>query len=309
MSFLTATPDPDTFIYAIAGHGETLFAAANTGLFRSTDGGDTWQSVTGQLGFTGAVAATSLAVAPDFDHQPVVYAGLAGGLLLSEDGGQTWMSGAALTPPPTITALALSPAFARDSVLLAGCMEDGVLRSADGGRRFSPWNFGLLDLSIYSLALSPGFSEDETLFVGAESGLFRSTNGGRAWREVDWPYGFETVLSLALSPDFGVDGCIYAGTESKGLLISRDAGKTWQPCDLPEGPVNALLCGPAGELAALCGGAAYLSGDAGVTWRALWPDQAEAGEITALFAPRGLASGSPVWVGLVGGAVERREIR
>jgi hypothetical protein len=54
------------------------------------------------------------------------------------------------------------------------------------------------------------------------------------------------VLSLAVSPQFATDRTLVAGTESNGLMISRDAGSTWQPISTPDAtePVNAILLSP-----------------------------------------------------------------
>ncbi len=239
---------------------------------------------------------------------------MAGGILRSSDGGQAWTLANTPQPPPTATALVISPNYIEDGVLLAGTMEDGILRSADRGRRWTPWNFGLLDLSIFSLAISPDFNADETIFAGTETGIFRSTNGGRAWREVDLPVGFETVLSLAVSPNFTQDGVLFAGTEEQGLLLSTDQGETWAVvhADAFDGAINAVLISPdyaaRPELAVLCNGEAWLSPDGGQTWSALWPELSAETEITALLAPQGFAKGAPVWVGLVGGEVVARSI-
>jgi photosystem II stability/assembly factor-like uncharacterized protein len=212
-------------------------------------------------------------------------------------------------PPPTITALVISPGFVEDGVLLAGTMEDGVLRSADRGYRWASWNFGLLDLSIFSMAISPDFAADETVFAGTESGIFRSTNGGRAWREVDLPVGFETVLSLAISPDYKVDGTLFAGTETKGLLMSQDGGSSWRQLgfNVFDGPVNTVAISPQyasrKELVVLCSGSAWISRDGGTTWSGLWSEVSAENEISALLAPQGFAPGAPVWAGFAGGEV------
>ncbi len=309
MATLTTQPNPEEFIYTFVSHGDLFLAGSTSGLFRSEDAGQTWQPATDSLGLSEPVPATAAVLSPDFDSDHTIVAGMAGGILRSGDAGSAWALANTPPPPPTITALAISPAFAEDGVLLAGTMEDGVLRSSDRGYRWALWNFGLLDLSIFSLAISPDFARDETIFAGAESGVFASTNGGRAWREVDLPDGFETVLSLGISPDFAADGVVFAGTESQGLLVSQDHGSAWRKLGAKEldGPVNAVMVSPdyadRKELLVLCNGAALLSRDGGQTWSNLWPELAMDKEITAVLAPQGFAPGAPAWLGLVGGEV------
>ena len=305
------------FIYGMAasaafdaGNGGVIFAARNTGLLRSDDGGKTWQRTMTELDTDRLDAVTAVALPIDFERDHTVVCGMAGGLLISSDGGKTWLLPKFPLPPPMISAIALSPAFSEDGVALAATMEDGVLRSSDHGRSWVQWNFALLDLNVLSLALSPAFTSDETVFAGTETGIFRSTNGGRAWRALDLPVEYDPVLSLALSPNFGKDMTIFAGTESKGLLISRDAGENWTCVggSLTFAPVNSIIVSPqfsvCPEVVALPNGMASISRDGGSEWSQLWPELAlDEQEISALYAPAGFRPGSPVWVGISSGGV------
>ena len=308
--------NPQEYIYNLAaapGFGETpgaaCFAARSSGLYRSDDGGKTWRLATESLGLSEPVPATVVALSPDFAHDHSAFGGMAGGLLHSSDGGSTWGVATLPPPPPTVTALVVSPNFDHDGILLAGTMEDGVLCSNDRGWRWVAWNFGLLDLNIYSMAISPEFAGDETIYAGTESGIFRSTNGGRAWREVNLPSGFETTLSLAISPNYARDGALFAGTEGHGLLVSNDFGESWETvgADALDGPVNSIHLSPdfatRPELVVLSNGGALISRDCGKSWSALWEKLSAENEITALLAPQGFAPGKPAWLGLVGGEV------
>lgn len=287
------------------------FAARASGLYRSTDGGATWQSAYDSLKLDGALATPAVAISPDFASDHTVFAGVAGAILRSHDAGRTWYVSMLPTPPPVVSCLATSPAYLHDGVIFAGTMEDGVFRSSDRGSLWVRWNFGLLDLHVLALALSPDFAQDETLFVGTESGIFRSTNGGRAWREVPFPTELAPVLSLAISPAFGQDGLILAGTDEHGLHVSRDRGKTWTRlgAGVLEGSVNAVLLAadfPATPLAlAVTSEGVFTSADGGASWRELAVD-APAGEaVVAVSAPLGLRPAAPLLLGLSNGAVAR----
>lgn len=288
------------------------FAARASGLYRSEDGGNNWYDAFQSLGLSQAVAATAVALPPDFEHDHTVLAGMAGGILRSGDGGKTWLLAKVPSPPPMVTSLALSPDFSRDGIALAGTMEDGILNTSDHGQSWLSWNFGLLDLSVLCLAISPDFSADETLFAGTDTGIFRSTNGGRAWREVELPTGFEPVLCLAISPSYRTDRTLYAGTETKGVLRSRDGGKTWELLEqsFGLGPVNGLIFGlddPSGpEIALLTEGQVWLSRDEARTWTRLWQALDELDDaISALHAPEGFGRGKPALLGLYNGGTLR----
>jgi photosystem II stability/assembly factor-like uncharacterized protein len=304
-------------VYALAGAADLIpgergvcFAARPTGLYRSEDGGQSWQDAYASLDLEVALATAAVVVSPAYNSDQAVFAGVGGGILRSVDGGLTWLVATLPSPPPFVLSLVISPNFERDGVLLAGTMEDGVFRSADRGSSWNAWNFGLLDLNVLCLAISPDFGVDETLFVGTDSGIFRSTNGGRAWREVDFSPDLAPVLSLAISPAFGTDGTLFAGTEAHGLFQSTDGGQSWQQLggDQLTGLVNSILLSPEfpakSDLLVLSGDDLLVSRDGGQYWSA-WPvDLPAEVAITAALAPQGLAVGASRLVGLADGRVE-----
>ena len=290
----------------IPGQSGTAFAALSSGLVKTVDGGQTWEDVLGSLNLSEPVPVTSLAIAPDFAHAGSVFGGAPGGVFCSTDSGNTWGVLGMPSPPPTVSALAISPNFSEDDIVIAGTMEDGIFVSSEGGQRWVAWNFGLFDLNILCLAISPAFGEDETIFAGVESGIFRSTNGGRAWREIELPTGFEAVLSLALSTNYAGDHTLLAGTESQGVWISRDEGETWARLAENEiiDPVNAIyLSGGCEQILVVTSQGLWISDDCGQSWENRLPAELEGQEISAAIAPNGFAPGSMILVGLVGAEI------
>ena len=222
--------------------GDTVFAACASGLYRSEAG------VPGGAGDRGAWAERGGAL-----HRRRSRRSCPRGVRFSRgwradavaDGGRTWVLGSAPQPPPTITALVISPDYAEDGVLLARW--NGILRSADGGWRGTG--------SVGPVHLQPGhladFREDETLFAGRRRGAFRSTNGGRA-AKVDLPVGFETVLSLAVSPRLQAGPHPVRGDRVRGAAAlppewRRAAGGGRGPFRRPVNAVS-LAAGAAGGL-------------------------------------------------------------
>jgi photosystem II stability/assembly factor-like uncharacterized protein len=287
------------------------FAAQQSGLYRSDDGGITWRTTYDSLDLESPLATTAVVVSPDFESDRNVFAGAQGGILWSYDGGQNWHVATLPSPPPVVSALVISPNYTQDGTLLAGTLEDGVFRSADRGSHWSAWNFGLLDLSVLCMAISPDFAHDETLFVGTESGVFRSTNGGRAWREVSFPTEFAPVLSLALSPDYANDGLLFAGTESCGLFCSGDRGRTWACLgkDVVTDAVNGIVLSPEfptqPDVLVMLSTALLVSRDGGQSWSDWKAGLAFEQGLASVAAPQGLDPGVPLLVGLVEGGVLR----
>ncbi len=93
----------------------TVFAGSAAGLFRSTDAGETWESI-------GEAPVTGLAVSPAYARDRTVLVSLRGrGLFLSTDGGQSFApTGAGLLAASVVPEyLAFSPTFESDNVIYA----------------------------------------------------------------------------------------------------------------------------------------------------------------------------------------------
>lgn len=237
---MTTAPHPNVnqdTVYALAQSVHHLYAARASGLYRSQDEGATWQNLFDSLHLPKTQTAAAVAVAGN-----TVFAGVKGAVLRSEDAGESWHIAGLSSPPPLVVALAVSPSYAADGIILAATAEDGVFVSNDRGKTWTAWNFGLVDLHVYALVISPAFSGDGIVFAGTESGIFRSHTGGRSWRETPFPMEAAPVLSLALSLDYETDGRVYAGTEGSGLFVSDDFGTNWRQIenDLISMPVNAI---------------------------------------------------------------------
>jgi len=304
------------FVYAVAASPAfaldgLCFAALPDGLYRSDDGGLTWQPAYASLELQAPLATAAVVISPHFEADGCLFAGVRGGVLRSTDGGRHWYVSSFPPPPPFVSAMVISPNFARDGIVLAATLEDGVFRSANRGEHWAAWNFGLLDLHVLCLAISPDFARDETLWAGTETGIFRSTNGGRAWREVDFPVEWAPLLCLAVSPGYAMDGTLLAGSETNGLFISRDRGAGWKRLEgeaLGE-EVSSITLGPhfpaRPDILVITNNTLLVSRDGGVTW-ADWPEATSlSGEVVAVTTPQGLEPGAPLLVGLADGQVVR----
>jgi hypothetical protein len=160
------------------------------------------------------------------------------GVFRSEDGGLDWIGASAGLLDLNVTALAISPAVARDRTAFAGTAS-GLYRSRNGGRAWRVVELGPEAPAIQALAISPRFADDGLVLAGTESdGLFRSDDGGQTWEPVAG-LPADCVTSLAFAGGGGGAGRIAAGTAA-GVAISEDGGETWQVEAAALGPILSL---------------------------------------------------------------------
>ena len=207
-------------------------AAAGGGVWKTTDGGNTWVPLT-----DGLPVLTSGALAFDPTDPNVIYYGtgeqnycgwscLPGdGLYRSTDGGATWVKiGTRDEVGDYIDQIYVRPDNP-DVIFVAS--NDGLARSTDGGSTWS-WVFTTNDVnSIVARSDDP-----DHMFIGVYgSGVYESTDGGSTWTAVSaLPTSGIGRVELAISPSnpdilYASFTDTYGGLE--GLYKTTDGGATW----------------------------------------------------------------------------------
>ena len=150
-----------------------------SGLFKSTDGGDTWTQVRGD-GFPEHVGRIGVAVAPDTPSR--VYAlvdGDTGGLYRSDDAGAHWRKASddkrIWQRGWYFGRIAVDPKNA-DRVY---AMNTIVLRSDDGGAHFNPLKGDETGDDFHELWIDP-LNPDRQI-LGVDQGAIVTLNGGKTW--------------------------------------------------------------------------------------------------------------------------------
>ncbi|MGH3812742.1 MAG: F510_1955 family glycosylhydrolase [Pseudonocardiaceae bacterium] len=199
MGFTVAGPDH----FLASGHpGEDQGGPSSLGLIESTDGGQTWHSL-------------SLAGRADFHalearHGRVYgFNALTGAFMVSQD-KQTWQPRSQLP----LADFAVSPS--EPEVVLA-TTANGLARSDDGGRTFA-----LVDQAP-PLLLVTWTNDGVIVGVDPEGRVYISTDGLDSWQPSGELGGSPEALTATSATD------IYAATSGGTIVASTDGGRTFKP--------------------------------------------------------------------------------
>jgi photosystem II stability/assembly factor-like uncharacterized protein len=227
--------NPD--VVYVAALGNPFAPSRDRGVYRTRDGGTTWQKVFFVSDSTGAV---------DLELQPgnpnVVYATMwraerkpwtiisgarEGGVYKSADAGDTWRKLTAGLPDDLVgkSDLAVSAAMPnRVYVLMEAKPGNGLYRSDDAGETFvavDTTTRGLITRPFYYTNVDADPSNADVVYVGTE-GFYKSTDGGRSWRTMDTPHGDNH--DVWINPD---DSRIMVQSNDGGTNVTLDGGETW----------------------------------------------------------------------------------
>jgi photosystem II stability/assembly factor-like uncharacterized protein len=195
----------------VAGRPGTLYAGTLSGVWKSTDGAETWTRLTAQLPAVHKV--TSLMLGPGAE---TVIAGTWERAWRSEDGGATWygvFAGMILDSEVfTLTRVPGKP----NEVWASTC--GWVYRSLDGGSRWQRFTEGFENRRTPAFAALPS----GRLLAGTVAGLHLSDDGGAHWRRVG-PADL-SILDLAWHP--ARPGRVLVASEGDGVWVSGDGGAT-----------------------------------------------------------------------------------
>ena len=95
----------------------------------------------------------------------------------------------------------------------------------------------------HALVMVPG---SNTLFLGTHNGMLQSKDEGRTWVPISLAWAPKGIDVMTLVADPANPQVLYAGTHERGVLRSRDGGKTWDEVNSGLGgrDVHALTTDP-----------------------------------------------------------------
>jgi photosystem II stability/assembly factor-like uncharacterized protein len=254
-------------------NSSTLYLGVDfSGVFKTTDGGVTWNRV-----FSANTNIEALAIDPsnpsniylatypvnlfksidggvtwppipapgdvsvlsvDPTNPSIVYAGTNIGVFKSTNAGASW-SLTSLTNPsfsnPYIISLVIDST--NPSVLYAATFNGGAFKTINGG---SNWNPVFSEVAGHVLSFAIDKNTPTTVFAGTEQGVYQSTNGGQTSNAltVGWPSPAQPAMALAFD---ATARNLYAGT-SDGLYICQiSATPTPTPTPTPTHTISGRV--------------------------------------------------------------------
>ena len=245
-----STRDPNRLFVAVLGH--PYGPNAERGIFRSTDGGRTFEKVLYKDEYTSGDDVRSDPTDPN-----IVYAALwqqqqsyveggsfgggpdgnTGGIFKTTDGGTTWNKLAAGLPNVLQANLAIAPSNPKvvyamvASVAAPGAGSIGVYKSADGGEQWAlaagaraPDPRPLARIGGGDLPTLTVDPRNPDVVYSSSTVLWRSDDGGATWSAVRGAPGGDDYQKMWINPN---NPDVLLAVSDQGAVISANRGASW----------------------------------------------------------------------------------
>ena len=213
--------------------------APDGGVWKTTDGGNTWTPLTENLA---ALGISDIAINPNNSQEIFIATGdrdarscYSIGILKSTDGGNTWQQlnlTSQLSDHFKTNRILINP---NNTNIILVATSEGIYRSTDGG---NTWQQALSNLFFMDMDFAP--DDPNTVYAtsiglnGSTSGIYKSTNGGVSFYEIS-PTSLNTdeVVRIKLGVSPANPNIIYALCANSSdygfhsLWKSTNKGQTW----------------------------------------------------------------------------------
>ncbi len=225
--------DPDLILVGV--QGNPYGASDNRGVYRSKDGGKSWEIVHFVNSFTGV---SDLSMDPSnpriiyaamWDHQRQPWYSRSGGdgsgIFKSTDGGDSWEKLSEGLPKVVMgkIGVSVSPANSERVYAIIESDEGGLYRSDDAGKTWRNMNKErvLRARSWYYMHIQADPVNADVVYV-MNAPLLRSIDGGKSFTNLPVPHG--DTHAIWINPDRPAN-MVYGG--DGGAAISFNTGQTW----------------------------------------------------------------------------------
>ncbi len=220
MAHVPSLSDPINYLASLrVPNGIEIFAATNSGLFRTSDPNLGWDRVPYGRGID--VRTTCVSTNPQ--NPSVMFVGTAtSGALASRDGGQTWetVTGIPNTSPVNV----IVQDTQRSSFIYLGTKQ-AFFMSRDGGATWSRRGGNLPFGDFTSILINP--RDPNEIFAGnayqngeTGGGVYRSNDAGSTWVRIDSrEHRLPSLRIWALAIDPHDQNTLFVGTHSAGVYV------------------------------------------------------------------------------------------
>lgn len=242
-----------------------LVAGALDGIYRSIDGGDSWQRISPA---NHAEIKNIESVAIDPADPDVIYAGTWHLPWKTGDGGRSWHNiKKGVIDDSDVFSIAIdrsNPA----NLYISAC--SGIYRSESAGELFRKIQ-GIPYAARRTRMLRMDPSDNKTVYAGTTEGLWKTTDSGASWKRMT---GSNVIVNDVLI-DPRRPSRVLLATDRSGVLASDNGGLTFTASNrgFTHRQVAALLVDPANPSVLYAGvlndkefGGVFTSRDAGQTW-------------------------------------------
>ncbi len=240
ISWIIVDPNDPNVVY-VAALGQGWVSNPERGVFKSTDGGETWKKILYVDDKTGAIT-----LAMDPSNPRVLYASM-------------WQ------------------AYRRHWMLSSGGPGSGIYKTTDGGARWTnishnpglpPGIWGKVTVAVAPSDPDVVYTVIQVKYRGQIGGLFRSDNGGQSWKLMNNSPAItqRAMYYMRVYVDPKNPNLIYLPNTS--IQVSHDGGKTLARMQPPHGDNHAFWINPENPKLFVEGndGGATVTRDGGKTW-------------------------------------------
>ncbi|MEP2279745.1 hypothetical protein [Maribacter sp.] len=223
----------------VAAIGDAFKANEERGIYKTTDGGTTWEKM---LHISNTTGFADLELLPG--NPNIVYAAAwkaqrtpwtiisggensEGGIYKSVNGGKDWIKLETGLPQGLIGKIDLAVSAVDSSILYALIeapgKEGGVYKSVDQGKSFvqTSNNIGLVNRPFYYINIELDPTNPDIVYSNANP-LLKSMDGGKSWKRMTVPHGDNHDIWLnPNNPDLLIQ------CNDGGANVSHNGGKTW----------------------------------------------------------------------------------
>lgn len=225
--------DPNRVYVTALGH--SFGRNPERGIYRTRDGGTTWEHVLFLNDSTGAVSISMNPADPDelfagmwrAERKPwtMISGGPEGGVYRTRDGGDTWQKLGGGLPQGLVgkVGVTVSPANPRRVWALVEADSGGLFRSDDGGDSWTRVNDEdrVRSRPFYYTHVRADPRDENTVYVMTQA-LLRSTDGGTKFAPIPVPHG--DVHDIWINPEHPE---IFAVSDDGGTVVTVNGGRTF----------------------------------------------------------------------------------